>query len=352
MKELSFAEAILEAMRQILKQDDSVYLMGLGVADPGGIFGTTAGLRDIFGPDRVMDMPCAENGMTGIAIGSALAGMRPILCHQRVDFALLSMEQIVNQAAKWHYLFHGQLRVPLVIRLIIGRGWGQGPQHSQSLTSWFSHIPGLKVAMPFTPADAKGLLTTAVEDDNPVIFLEHRCLHKLRGPVQDGRYCVPFGKARIAKDGTDITLVGASHTVYECLRAAQLLQHSDISAEIVDLRTIRPLDIGTVLNSVRRTGHLIVVDDDWSFCGLAGEILALVAERAFAALKAAPLRLTWPDHPLPASPALSQNFYTQPSDIARAAWIMLDRPGDFFCPESTTDSPPHDVPNVSFTGPF
>jgi len=189
-REIKFYEALNEALDQCMAAEPSVYVMGLGVPDPKGIFGSTLGLQDRYGPGRVMDMPVAENGMTGVAIGSALAGMRPVMTHQRIDFALLALEQLVNQAANWHYMFAGKMKIPLVIRMIVGRGWGQGPQHSQNLHTWFAHVPGLKVVMPATPYDAKGLLISSIEDDNPVIFIEHRWLYNITGFVPGNMYRV------------------------------------------------------------------------------------------------------------------------------------------------------------------
>ncbi len=351
MRELSFAKAILEATEQCMEKNPAVYIMGLGVPDPGGIFGTTLGLQEKFGKERVMDMPAAENGMTGIAIGSALAGMRPILTHQRVDFALLSMEQIVNQAAKWHYTFNGAKSVPLVIRMIIGRGWGQGAQHSQSLHSWFAHIPGLKVVMPFSAYDAKGLLISAIEDDNPTIFLEQRWLHNLKDAVPETFYKVPLGKAKLVLEGSDITLVGLGHTTYECLRAAHILRENGVNAEVIDLRSVRPLDEESILASVHKTGKLLVVDDDWACCGIASEILAIVAEKAFSVLHCPPVRMTWPDHPLPVSYGLSQDFYVHHTDIAKRAWKMVEKSTELLLPKAHTNTK-HDVPDLSFTGPF
>src|SRR4030042_4368225 len=218
-REVSSAQAILEATDQCMAEDSSVYIMGLGVTDPKGVFGTTLGLEAKYGK-RVLDMPVAENGMTGVAIGSALIGMRPIMTHQRIDFMLLSFDQIINNAAKWHYMFGGKMKVPLTIRLLIGRGWGQGPQHSQSLHALFTHIPGLKVVMPFTPYDAKGLLVSAVRDDNPVMYIEHRWLHNITGEVHAENYTVPLGKARIVKEGSDITIAASSYMVLEAMKAA------------------------------------------------------------------------------------------------------------------------------------
>lgn len=351
MRELTFAQAINEGTEQCMAHDASVYIMGLGVPDPGGIFGTTLGLREKFGPKRVLDMPAAENAMTGIAIGSAIAGMRPVMTHQRVDFALLAVEQIVNQAAKWHYMFDGSMSVPLVIRLIVGRGWGQGAQHMQSLHSWFAHIPGLKVVMPFSPADAKGLLISAIEDNNPVIFMEHRWLHGLRGPVPGNMYASSLGKACVLRKGADVTLLSVSHMTYEALRAATLLADLGISAEVVDIRSLRPLDTETVLASVRRTGRVVVADPDWACCGFSAELLALVVEAAFDALLAAPQRVVWPEHPLPVSPALAQQYYPGPAHIAAAALKTLDRPvpDGLWAAQGTV---PHDVPDLRFSGPF
>lgn len=351
MRELSYCQAILEATEQCMARDAAVYVMGLGVPDPGGIFGTTLGLRQKFGADRVLDMPAAENAMTGIAIGSAIGGMRPIMTHQRVDFALLAVEQIVNQAAKWHYMFNGNMCVPLVIRLVIGRGWGQGAQHMQSLHSWFAHIPGLKVVMPFSPEDAKGMLVASIEDNNPVLFMEHRWLHTLRGPVPENLYASPLGKARVLRQGTDVTLFGVSHMTYEALRAALLLEELGISAEVVDIRSLRPLDTETILASVRRTGRMVVADPDWGCCGFASEIMAVVAEAAFDDLRAAPQRVVLPEYPLPVSPALSRGYYPGPEEIAAAACKTLGRelPASLLARQ---DALLHDVPDVSFSGPF
>src|SRR5438067_7048463 len=213
-------------------------------------------------------MPVAENAITGMALGAALQGMRPVMTHIRLEFAMLAIDQIVNQAAKWHYMFGGQAKVPLVIRMVVGRGWGQGPQHSQSLQSWFAHIPGLKVVVPATPHDAKGLLIAAVEDDDPVIYIEHRWLHEEDGEVPDGYYEVPIGKAAVVRAGNDVTVAAVGPYVGEALKAAGALAGEGVSAEVLDLRTLRPLDSETLLASVRRTGRLVVADADWGPCGV------------------------------------------------------------------------------------
>jgi pyruvate dehydrogenase E1 component beta subunit len=325
--------------------------MGLGVPDPKGIFGTTLGLQDKHGSERVFDIPLSENAVTGVAIGAAISGMRPILTHQRVDFALVAMEQMVNQAANWHYMFGGTMKVSLVIRMIIGRGWGQGPQHSQSLQASFAHIPGLKVVMPTTPLDAKGLLIAAVEDDNPVIFLEHRWLHSVRDQVPEGLYRTNIGEARILRHGKDVTIVAVSYMTLEALRAAESMDKEGIAAEVIDLRSIRPWDVKTVLESVRKTRHLVVADTGWSAFGVSSEIISAVVEQGFGLLESAPERLGLPGCPCPTSPALAEQFYPRSGHICLAAKRTLGL-------QSVSDlldlSPGQhlDVPDSGFKGPF
>jgi len=351
-REITYAQAILEATVQCMESDPSVYIIGLGVPDPKGIFGTTIGLKEKFGDKRVLDMPVAENGMTGIAIGSALVGMRPIMTHQRVDFMLLSLDQIINNAAKWHYMFGGKMKVPLTIRLLVGRGWGQGPQHSQSLQALFAHIPGLKVVMPTTPYDAKGLLISAVEDDNPVIYIEHRWLHGVFGPVPEEEYTVPIGNARIMREGKDVSIVSASHMTLDALKAANLLSGQGIEAELIDLRTIRPLDEKTILDSVKKTGRLLVVDGAWKSFGVSSEIMAMVSEKAFGFLKGPPRRIAFPDIPTPTSFALANHYYPRPYDIINESRAMLGLPLLTEKQMGIENQGHLDVPDSSFTGPF
>ncbi len=350
-RQLKFSEALREAQDLCMAADPTVYIMGLGVPDPKGVFGTTVGLREKHGDERVLDMPLAENAMTGVALGSALSGMRPILTHQRVDFALVAMEQMLNQAAKWFYMFGGQQSVPMVVRMIIGRGWGQGPQHSQSLQSLFAHIPGLKVVMPTTAHDAKGLLIAAIEDNNPVIFMEHRWLYGVSDYVPEGMYRVPLGSARIMREGSDVTLVAVSYMALEALNAAEMLYEQGISAEVIDLRSLRPLDGNTVLESVRKTGRLVAIDTSWKSFGVAGEIVALAAECAFETLKAAPCRIALPDCPTPTSPALAAGFYPRAPHIVQAVLRMLGKDGS----QLNFEPAPNqrlDQPDPGFTGPF
>ena len=351
-RELTYAEAIREATAQCLETIPEAYVVGLGVPDPKGVFGTTLGLAEAFGDDRVMDMPTSENAMTGVAIGSAIAGMRPILTHQRVDFALLSLDQLINNAAKWHFMFNGQMRVPLVVRLVVGRGWGQGPQHAQTLHSLFAHIPGLKVVAPATPRDAKGLLIAAVQDDNPVIYLEHRWLHGVRGEVPEEMYATPIGAARVARAGGDVTIVASSHMTIEALRAAEALARDGIDAGVVDLRSMRPLDRDTIVAEVRRTGRALVVDGDWRSYGLAAEVIASIVEGAYDALRRAPARVTFPDHPLPTSPALAASYYPRAVEIANAARALLDLPPRTEAELGLPVGLPLDQPDPTFTGPF
>lgn len=350
-RNITYAQALLEATTQCMAADPAVYVMGLGVTDPKGTFGTTLGLEQTFGSRRVLDMPTSENAMTGVAIGTALLGMRPLMAHQRVDFALLALDQIVNNAAKWHYMFGGRLSVPLVIRLIIGRGWGQGPQHSQSLQALFAHIPGLKVVMPTTPHDAKGLLISAIEDNNPVVVLEHRWLHGIFGPVPEEMYRVPLGRAKTVREGTDVTIVALSYMVLESLRAADVLAGDGISAEVIDVRTVKPFDTSHLLDSVGRTRRLIVVDGGWRTAGFAGEIIAQVAE-AIEGLAARPRRLTLPDIPTPSTPALASECYPRGYQIvneARSMWGLPPRPEEDM---GIHHDAPLDVPDRAFTGPF
>lgn len=347
-RELSFAQALCEATDLCLSRDPSVYVMGLGVPDVKGLFGSTAGLVKKHGPRRVRDMPTAENGMTGVALGSALVGMRPILTHQRVDFALLAMEQIVNQAAKWHYMFGGNARAPMVMRLIVGRGWGQGPQHAQSLQAWFAHVPGLRVAMPTTAYDAKGMLISAVEDDGPVVLIEHRWLYNLRSEVPEEIYRVPLDRARVARVGGDVTVAATSYMTVEALRAAQQLSRRGIEIEVVDLRSINPLDIDALLASVTKTGRLVVADTGTTSFGVGAEVVARVSEEAFSELKAPPRRVASPDAPSPSAPSLSIEYFPRALEIECAVHACLGLPP----PLAEPCAHPLDIPDPDFVGPF
>ncbi len=271
---LTYPEAIREALEQEMSLDQSVIVLGMGVDDPKAILGTTKGLVDKFGIERVFDTPLSEDGMTGIAIGAALSGLRPVHVHIRMDFMLLAMNQIINMAAKMHYMFGGELSVPVVIRSMIGKSWGQGPQHSQSIYPLLMNIPGLKIVAPTTPYDAKGCLVQSIRDNNPVIFIEHRHLYYQKGFVPEKTYTVPFGRARILARGDDITLIGISQMAVECLRAGIYLEKDGINAEVIDPVTLSPLDIDTIISSVSNTKKLLVVDNAWKICGAGAEIIS------------------------------------------------------------------------------
>jgi pyruvate/2-oxoglutarate/acetoin dehydrogenase E1 component len=355
-RQIKFSDAILEACDQMMELDPKIYLMGLGVPDPKGIFGTTLGLSEKYGPKRVMDMPTSENAMTGVAIGSAIVGMRPIMTHQRVDFFLLALDQLINNAAKWHYMFGDKMSVPMVIRLIIGRGWGQGPQHSQTLQSIFTHIPGLKVIAPSTPFDAKGLLVASVEDNNPVVFLEHRWLHNIFGEVPEDLYELPIGKARVMKEGHDITLVASSHMTLEAWKAAEILEKEGVSCEIVDLRTLKPLDTETILQSVKKTQRVLVLDQDTKFAGFASEIVSIIVEEMFLELKVAPRRLTYPDLISPTSWMLSNHYFPTVDHIIVSVLEIMEKKSQASlfkeALKQKLNTMPLDIPDASFTGPF
>ncbi len=318
IRELKYSQALDEGLCQAMAWDPGVFVMGVGVDDPKGIFGTTLGALKQFGPTRVFDTPLAENGLTGVAIGAAIEGMRPVMVHARNDFLLLTMDQLVNHAAKWRYMCGGKLSVPLTVRAIIGRGWGQAAQHSQSLQSLFMHVPGLKLVMPSTPYDAKGLLIAAIEDESPVIVLEHRWLYDQTGPVPEEPYRVPLGKAAVVREGRDVSIVAISHMVVEAKKAAETLQHEGIDAEILDLRSLAPLDRAAVLDSATKTGRVVVADHAWRTCGASAEIAAMVAEHAFEALRAPVRRVTLKDSPTPCAAPLEKLYYPGAPDIAAA----------------------------------
>lgn len=351
MRQLKYFEALREAQDICLERDEDVYLMGLGVPGPTGIFGTTTGLVDKYGVDRVIETPSAENGFTGVALGTAVMGQRPIVIHMRVDFALLSIEPLINQAAKWHYMYGGKMKAPMVVRMIIGRGWGQGPQHSQALHSWFAHVPGLKVVMPTTPHDAKGMLIAAVEDDAPVIVLEHRWLYGLSGDVPLGYYTVPLDKAAVVRKGKDVTLVGVSLMVIEALRAAEMLADMGIDAEVIDLRALTNIDEDTVLDSVKKTGALLVADTDHLPYGVTSEVISLVAEKAHGVLRFPPKKVGLPFVPSPTTPALADKFYPTARNLILGVMEMLGVDLDKL-PSDPDTRVWRDQPDPTFTGPY
>lgn len=343
---LSYPEAIKEAMEQEMALNSSVILLGQGVDDPKGTLGTTKGLVEKFGTERVFDTPLAEDGMTGVAIGAALAGLRPIHTHIRMDFVLLAMNQLVNMAAKIRYMFGGEVFVPLVVRSIIGKSWGQGAQHSQSIYPLLMNIPGIKIFAPTTPYDAKGCLIQSIRDDNPVLFIEHRLLYYQRGYVPTESYTVPFGKARILTQGKDITLVGISQMAIECLRAQQYLKEIHINADVIDPVSLYPLDIDTILESVVKTKRLMVIDNAWMTCGAGAEIIAQLIERNIprdVVIK----RMGFAPVPCPTTPSLEKHFYPDAKEIALNAYQMIFSDKKAWQPLTELQ-----IEEVEFKGPF
>jgi len=312
---LTYVEAVREALDQSMERDPSVFVMGLGATYKNGCDGTTAGLVDKY-PGRVFDTPCSENSTTGFCIGAAVAGMRPVIYHGRVEFALFAFDQIVTQAAKWNYMFGGDSPVPTVIRIAVGRRWGDAPQHTQVLHSLFAHVPGLKVVIPSTPRMAKGLLISAIRDNNPVIFMEHRWLYNVKQTVPPDDSGYPLDAAHI-KIGKDITIVTMADTYLEAYRALPILKAAGINPEIIDLVSINPIDYRTIIESVRKTGRLLVADVGTKAFGIGSEIVSRVCEdpRTYYNLRACPVNIGAPDCPCPMSPALTENYYPTATTI-------------------------------------
>lgn len=320
LRELSYAEAIREAMDIAMARDERVILMGEDIGVYGGAFGVTGELVEKYGTDRVMDTPISELGGAGVAVGAAMTGLRPIFEFQFSDFATLGMEQIVNQAAKIRYMLGGAVSVPVVMRFPSGAGTGAAAQHSQSLEAWTAHVPGLKVVQPATPADAKGLLLAALEDPDPVMIYEHKILYKMKGHVPEGYYTTPIGKAAVMREGKDLTIIATSIMVHKALDAAETLAAEGIDAEVIDLRTIRPMDRDTVLTSVRKTGRLVCVYEAVKTLGVGAEVSAMVAESdAFDYLDAPIIRLGGAECPIPYNPELEKAVVPQVPDILEAA---------------------------------
>ncbi|MDA1018074.1 MAG: alpha-ketoacid dehydrogenase subunit beta, partial [Planctomycetota bacterium] len=309
MRELPYATAIREAHAQLLESDPRVFVIGQGLWSPWYAGTSLKDLDTDYGRDRVIDSPVSENATTGAAIGAAISGMRPIVFHPRMDFMLLAVDPIVNQAANWSYVFGGQMGAPVVFRSVINRLGEQGAQHSQALQAMYAHIPGLKVVMPATAYDAKGLLISAVRDGNPVVYIDNRLLYEQTSDVPADMYEVPIGKAAVRREGSDVTIVGLSHMVGEIEKAIPTLSAKGIDAEVIDLRSLKPWDKETVVNSVCKTGRLVIVDEAWLTCGFAAEVAATVGHEAFASLAAPIERVCLPDAPAPSSAILEQAYY-------------------------------------------
>jgi acetoin:2,6-dichlorophenolindophenol oxidoreductase subunit beta len=325
VREITFAQAIREALAEELRRDPAVYIMGEDVAEAGTPFKVLAGLVEEFGPQRVIDSPISEAGITGLGVGAAMTGMRPVVDIMFGDFIGLIMDQLANQAAKIHYMSGGKLKAPLVVRTTLGATRRSAAQHSQSLHAWVSHVPGLQVALPSTPYDAKGLLKTAIRDDNPVVFFEDKMMYQLKGPVPDAEYTIPFGVADIKRTGADITFVATSSMVQVALAAADNLEQLGISAEVIDPRTTFPLDKHTLIESARKTSRAIVLDEGYERYGVTAELAAVIAEGAFYYLDAPVKRMGAMDVPVPFSPVLEDQTAPTPAALTELAKTLCDR---------------------------
>lgn len=328
---LGYAVALNEALTLAMERDPNVFVMGQGVTDDTGVFGVTVGLRERFGPDRVFEVPLSEAATMGIAVGAALRGKRPVFVNNRPDFLYLMMDQIVNHASKWSYMFDGRVAVPLVVWAPVARGWGTGAQHTQAVHGLFMHVPGLKIVTPSNAADAKGLLLSAIFDDNPVLFFDHRLAMRHGAEVPAGFYTTPLGAGVVKRPGQDMTVVTFSHGVLECLKAAETLEAEGISCEVLDLRSLAPLDRDIVLQSVSRTGRAIVFDAAWPVAGAAAELSAMIAESCHGRLKAPVRRITCAEAPTPAAFVLEAAYYPGPDTLVKA---VRDLVGPVFTPSA------------------
>ena len=354
---INCGEAIREGLIEAAVKDSSVIFLAEGVDDPSAVYGTLSGLNEYIEANRIIEMPLSENALTGVAVGAAMMGKRPVLSFHRVEFALLAMEQIANNAAKAHYISCGKHNVPLIMRLIVGRGWGQGPEHSQSMEAMFAMIPGLKVLMPTFPADAKGMIISAIEDNNPVIIIEHRWCHYTQGEVPLGYYRSPLDGPKKIREGKDITIVASSFMTLEAVQAAEALAELGYSATVFDLRVIRPLQLAEVFESVSETGHLITIDTGFKKFGIGSEIVSEVVANCFDKLKSAPGRIGMPEHPSPSSRGYLPGLYPDAARIVKEAAPMLGMPEDKLQVllkniESKRAGLSIDVPDPRFKGPF
>jgi len=349
-RNLQFAESINEAMTLSMKKDKNIICYGLGVDDPKRIFGTTKKLKEKFGAKRVFDVPASENALTGIGIGSSLNGLRPVMVHQRLDFFLYAMDQLINGAAKWSYVFGGVKSLPLTIRLVVGRGWGQGPTHSQSLQSLFLHIPGLKVVMPSNAYQAKGLLNAAIFDNNPVLYLENRWLHNTFSHVPKKFYKLSLDQPQIIKKGKHITIVSMGYMTNEAIKADKILRSYGVESEIIDMCVMSPLNLTKVFNSVKKTRNLLVLDTSTPICSLSSEILSQVFRKNFNNLQSKPEILSLPHVPQPTSFGLTKNFYNDYINIISSVIKILKIKKKIKIKRNTKLF--HDVPDSNFKGPF
>lgn len=351
--EMSFAEALNLGHFQAMESNSKLIVFGLGVNDPKRIFGTTSGLVEKFGSDRIFEVPTSENAFTGASIGLAIAGYPNVTVHQRMDFFLLAMDQLVNSAAKWHFMFGQKSNVPIVIRLIVGKGWGQGPTHSQSFHAWFSSIPGLKVVVPSSPDNAKSLFLAAIEDPNPVIFIEHRWLHHQVGTVDTSYKTTKLGEPNFVSSGNHVTVISFSYLTPRVKNLMGVFNAEGITIEHVDLVSLNPINWESIFESVRKTGKLLVLDFSPGSISFASEVISKVTENCFEFLKAAPVKLTGPDVPEPTSYWKTKDFHFSDEDIARAVFRLCNMDFPIKLIDNTLENNfEHDIPNEYFKGPF
>jgi pyruvate/2-oxoglutarate/acetoin dehydrogenase E1 component len=323
MSQLYYRQAIRDALREEMRRDERVFLLGLDIGRFGGTYKATQGLWEEFGDERVRDTPLSEAAIAGAAVGAAMTGMRPVAEIMYMDFITIALDQIANQAAKLTYMSGGQARIPVVFRTQEGAGRSSAAQHAQSLEAWVTHIPGLKVVLPAIPYDAKGLLKTAIRDDGPVVFIEHKLLYGVKGEVPDEEYLIPFGQARIVREGADVTIVALSRMVLKALDAAEELAREGISVEVIDPRTVVPLDLETILASVHKTGRLIVTHEGYTRCGVGAEIATQVVEHSMHALKRPPRRVCGRNVPIPFAPVMENYVIPQAADLVNAVRELM-----------------------------
>ena len=355
-KIMTSAQAVNDALRVLGKRDKTVILFGEGILDPSAFFGTTKNLEEAYGAKRIFEMPLSENALCGVAIGAAIAGKKSIISFHRVEFALLALEQIINNAAKMYYGSNGEHTCPILIRLIVGRGWGQGPAHSQSLETIFSSIPGLKVIAPVFPIDYKGMLISATEDLNPIICIEHRWTHSLKSNVPVGYYRENINEPKKIISGNHCTIVAISYSVVEALHASKILKEFGILIDLIDMRVLNPLDERVIVESVKKTGHLVTVDLGWKAYGVGSEIITRVVEKAMTDLKKPPLRLGLPDHPIPSSRGYLPGLYPSSKEIISGVLELINskisKSQVFSIIDRDKENLQLDLPNTSFEGPF
>ncbi len=347
-KNYLFSDVVNLTLSEIMKSNKKTVLFGLGVDDPKGIFGTTRGLKEMYGKNRVFDMPASENAMTGVAIGMSLNNMIPIMCHQRMDFFLLAMDQLINNAAKWKYMFGGQQKAPIIIRLIVGRGWGQGPTHSQNFQNMFASIPGLKIYTPSFPSTIRNILHASIKSSDPVLIIEHRWLHYMNEKMDFNTKPKKIECVKKIKSGKDLTIVSSSYSTFEILKIYNDLKKENISIDLLDINMIKPFNLNIVYNSVKKTGKLLILDNSvHEYCSFGGHIIAELVSREKNIFRKEPVNLNLPDIPSPTSYDLSKEFYNSSKDISREIGNLINKKIKL-----TKKLGKHDIPDPEFRGPF